>query len=86
MDVNAASAAAAKLAFAASLPAGAGLDPAYNLPIGIRPECNSPHRLSGEGLDLRRGPALVLRQRHPLPDDLSAFLVFRLHARSLLYV
>ena len=64
-------------------PAGAGQDPAHNLPIWIRPECNSCHRLSGEGVDLRFGLALVLRQRHPLTDDLSALAMFRLHARSL---
>jgi hypothetical protein len=27
--------------------------------------------------------ALVLRQGHPLTDDLSALAMFRLHARSL---
>jgi hypothetical protein len=64
-------------------PAGAGLDPAYDLPKGIRPECNSPHRISGEGLDLRFGLALVFRQSHPLTDDLPALIVFRLHVRSL---
>jgi hypothetical protein len=68
---------------AGSWPAGAGQDPAHDLPKGIRPECNSLHRLSGEGLDLRFGLALVLRERHPLTDDLSALIVFRLHGRSL---
>jgi hypothetical protein len=70
-------------AFARSRPAGAGQDPAYNLPQWIRPECNSLHRLSGEGVDLRFGLALVLRERHPLTDDLSALAMFRFHARSL---
>ena len=46
---------------AGSGPAGAGQDPAHNLPIWIRPECNSCHRLSGEGVDLRFGLAIVLR-------------------------
>jgi hypothetical protein len=64
-------------------PTGAGQDPAHDLTKGIRPECNSLHRLSGEGVDLRFGLALVLRERHPLTDDLSALVVFRLHARSL---
>jgi hypothetical protein len=75
-------AAGAELAFG-SLPAGAGLDPAYNLPKGIRPECNSSHRLSGEVFDLRFGLTFISRQGHPLADDLSALLVFRLHARLL---
>src|ERR1700733_306362 len=70
-------------AFTGSLPAGAGLDPAHDLPEGIRPECNSLHRLSGEGLDLRFSLALVFRQCHPFTDDLSTLIVFRLHARSL---
>jgi hypothetical protein len=72
--------------FRRSFHAGAGLDPTHNLPIGIRPECNSAHHLPGEGFDLRFGPGLVLRQGHPLTDDVSALLVFRLDARSLLYV
>ena len=66
----------------ASRPAGAGQDPAHNRPQWIRPECNSLHRLSGEGVDLRFGLALDLRERHPLTDDLSALAMFRLHARS----
>jgi hypothetical protein len=32
---------------------------------------------------LRFGLALVFRQSHPLADDLSTLIVFRLHARSL---
>jgi hypothetical protein len=70
-------------AVAGLLPAGAGLDPAHDLPKGIRPERNSLHRISGEGLDLRFGLALVPRQSHPLTDDLPALIVFGLHARSL---
>lgn len=77
---------AAKLAFDDLFSAGARLHPAHNLPIGIRPECNSAHRLPGKSLHLRFGPALILRQGHPLTNDLSALLVFRLHARSLLDV
>jgi len=45
--------ATAKLIFAGSRLAGAGQNPTHNLPIGIATECNSPHRLSGEGVDLR---------------------------------
>lgn len=64
--------------------AGAGPDPTHDLPKRIRPECNSPHHLPGEGFNLRFGLAPFLRQSHPLTNDLWALLVFRFHARSLM--
>jgi hypothetical protein len=67
-----------------SFPAGAGPDPTHDLPKGIRPECNSPHHLPGEGFNLRFALAPFLRQSHPLTNDLAALLVFRFHARSLM--
>jgi hypothetical protein len=68
--------------FALSRLTHAGGQPPHYLSVRIANERESLHRLLSEGLGLLFGLPLILRQRHPFPDDFSPRLVFGLHAHN----
>jgi hypothetical protein len=61
----------------------AGQQPPHYLPVWIATGGHLLHSLLGKGPGLVFGLSLILRERHPLANDFSPRIMFRLHLNIL---